>query len=138
MMDKPKRKLAPPRPVRWLWLAVLLGICTVCTFSGAVVFIQDMQPMSDAASRFLEYRRDDNPAAAFDLLSEALQSELGGPENVYVRLPVRPLDWQFNSFQVSNGVWGQVRGTIEWADGQTESITLHLVKQGGAWRISGF
>lgn len=92
-----------------------------------------LQGMGDTANEFMLALRDGDYNAAFALMSDSFQQEVGHSENLVARLGGRPQDWSFNSFNSTNN-FGTISGTAQ-LEGNSRGIVINLINDGSGWRI---
>jgi hypothetical protein len=115
----------------WLWIGLL--------FSDGVVFLLLWFgfAFADTPDIFFRALRDDDPDAAYALLSYQLQEELGGqPGFEDWAEPVTPQRWFFNA-ACSGGGRGRIDGTGRFEDGERFSVSFHVLRLEGEWVIQG-
>jgi hypothetical protein len=121
-------------------VAILLVVISSVVALGLVIqwAFSATSAVGDAANAFMVALRENDPDAAFALMSESLQDEIGNAENIYAALNGRtPQDWQFNSFSVRNNV-GTVTGSVTFTDGSERVVRIRLDTYEGQWWVSGF
>ena len=117
-------------------LALIAIIATLAILGGAL----DTWEVVKAGDRFMEALKDGDYDAALDACSPALQSYLGGAEELkrtIVDEKLRPSDWRFDS-RTQAGDQGALAGTVTMVNDVRGTVTLELRRFGGEGRIVHF
>lgn len=135
---KMKRRAGTKRSGCTIGIIVLLVIIIPLACIGAFIPLiswasNSLQDMGDTANDFMLAVRDNQSQAAFALLTDSTQQQIGHSENLLARLDGRPEDWSFNSFDINNNI-GRVSGTVQ-VNGTQRNITMILYYVGETWRV---
>jgi hypothetical protein len=119
---------------------IVLGVVALLVLVGVGVWalFRITAPVADSATHFVVTAGTAGTQAAYAEASPALRAAM--PEALFeaklksLRLTeARSASWY--SRKVSSGV-GVVAGTVTLASGDTEPVTIHLVKSHGKWLVS--
>ena len=139
----------PPRsdrkPVVWLLVALAILVVLGLIGVGAYLLLDDRTPR-ETAEAFVNSYADGDCQAAWDLMSTSARERLGdanaidAPKSFCDRWKPDPGE----SFTIVHLVtWTQndseatVKITTRSTANGTETVTVHLVKAGGGWKIDG-
>jgi hypothetical protein len=118
----------------------LLLVCILIAVVAAAGGIVGTQPVADAGNAFLNALKQSNYDQAYSLCSPELQTKLGSAQQLKATVEqgkAQPVSWSFNSRSMS-GNSGDLEGSVTMIGGVKGTVTLSLVKSGGAWKIIGF
>jgi hypothetical protein len=125
-------------------LALACVVCVVVAFvatGGAILAIFNAaQPIVTTSNDFMTALRDGNYNAAYGLLSPSLQNEIGGSADALRQFiesnNVKPLSWNFTSFNISGGN-GEVSGGVTFTGNRQGTGSLVLSQTGSQWKVAG-
>jgi hypothetical protein len=117
-----------------VFLVIIIPLACIGAFVPLISWASNsLQDMGDTANEFMLAVRDNQPQAAFDLMTSRYQTQVGHSESLLAHLDGRPEDWSFNSFDINNNS-GRISGTVQ-VNGAERNILIMLFYTGDAWRI---
>lgn len=129
---------------RFGFIAVIVVVAIfACVGLFAAIFLFSIgatQVVADTGDAFLTALKDGDYAAAYNLSSVPLQSELRSADQIRVMVVESrsiPESWSFTSRSINNNQ-GQVSGTVTYQDGRQGAVTMTFINDGTNWKVSGF
>ena len=132
---------ASARPKWLVWgLGCLGALILGCVVIGGFAFFAATgltQPVVDAGESFMNARKGDDYARAYDLCTPSLQQTLGSAEGLAsLTANRRPSQWSWSSRDISNGT-GTLTGQATYKNGVQGDAQLVLAQVGSSWKVDG-
>lgn len=125
-----------------LALCSLLAVPALLTLLGPAVEETFTEVVAEPGENFLQALADENYAAAYDLCNADLQAELGSPEGLATVFSATPQleswDYSTQTAEVQGESAVVLNGDVAFADGQSGTLEVVLMLEGGEYRVAGF
>ncbi|MCB9137906.1 MAG: hypothetical protein H6642_06125 [Caldilineaceae bacterium] len=118
----------------------ILGLLIVFIGSLVLISFTATRPIAELSRNFLTALSEENYAAAFRMMTESRQAELGSAENLQQGITangVRPDSWTLSSRRIENGV-GSIDGDVDFADGRAGTVRFRLLREDNRWKVDAF